>query len=173
MPEILWISHSRSRWPTAADLTGITSFTNLVHVQDDGTNTTGTPVEAQATDTDQLAILNVKSLTGSNQAGSALPNVLIGEILDYSIRIDIPVGTITNLKAVDILDHGLAFVGCNPSSPISSGTLVLAQNPCTTPSALTVQAEPITDLNPNSDDAGRHITFDFGQVENNSTPHRP
>jgi large repetitive protein len=153
---------------TAADLTGITSFPNTIHVQDDGTNTTGTPVEAQATDTDQLAILNVKSLTGSNQPGSAMPNVLIGEILDYAVRIDIPVGTITSLKAVDILDHGLAFVGCNPSSPISSGTLVLAQNPCTTPSALTVQAEPITDLNPNSDDAGRHITFDFGQVENNS-----
>jgi LPXTG-site transpeptidase (sortase) family protein len=94
--------------------------------------------------------------------------VLIGEILTYSIRIDIPVGTIANLKAVDVLDHGLAFVGCDPTTPISSGSLVLAQNPCTTPSALTVQAEPVTDTDPNSVEAGRRITFDFGTVQNNS-----
>ena len=94
--------------------------------------------------------------------------MLIGEILTYSIRIDIPVGTINNLKAVDILDHGLAFVGCDPTTPISSGSLVLTQNPCTTASALTVENEPVTDTNPASEDAGRHITFTFGQVQNTS-----
>ena len=149
-------------------LGGITSFTNTVHVQDDGSKTGGTPIESQGTDTDTVASANVKTLTNTNQVGSSTPNVLIGEILTYSIRIDIPVGTITDLKAVDVLDHGLAFLSCDPSTPISAGSLVLAQNPCTTPGALTVQAEPVTDTNPSSVDAGRHVTFDFGQVQNTS-----
>ncbi len=152
-----------------ASLGGITSFANSVHVEDDGTKTGGTPITSDDTDTDTLANTNVKSLIDSNQSGSSNPNVLIGEILTYSIRIDIPVGTINNLSAVDVLDHGLAFVGCAPTNPVSSGTLVLGQNPCTTPAALTVQAEPVTDTNPASEEAGRHITFNFGSVQNNGT----
>jgi LPXTG-site transpeptidase (sortase) family protein len=148
-----------------ATLGAITSLLNRVDVQDDGTNSTGSPVSDFDTYPNNIAVSNVKSLTGTNQGGSANPNVLIGEILNYSIRIDVPVGTINNLKAVDVLDHGLAFVGCDS---VSAGSLVLAQDPCTTPSALTVQAEPVTDTNPSSDDAGRHITFDFGQVQNTS-----
>lgn len=151
-----------------ASLGSITSFANIVDVQDDGSKTGGTPIKSQGTDTDQLANANIKSLTNTNQVDSATPKVLIGEILTYSIRIDIPVGTINNLKAVDILDHGLAFVGCDPTTPISSGTLVLTQNPCTTASALTIENEPVTDTNPASEDAGRHITFTFGQVQNTS-----
>ena len=149
-----------------ASLGSITSFVNTVHVQDDGSKTGGTPIESQDTDTDTLASTNVKTLTNTNQAGSATPNVLIGEILTYSIHIDIPVGTISDLKAVDVLDRGLAFVGCDATTPISSGSLVLAQNPCTTPSALTVQPEPTTSVD--TADAGRRITFDFGQVDNTS-----
>lgn len=159
----------RLRVADLASLAGITTFDNIVHVQDDGSKTGGTPLESEDTDTDTLATTNVKTLTSSNQAGSANPNVLIGEILTYSIRIEIPVGTINNLKAVDILDHGLAFVGCDPTTPIISGTLVLGQNPCVTSSALTVQAEPVTDIDPNSEDAGRRVTFDFGTVQNNGT----
>ncbi len=151
-----------------ASLGGITSFANTVHVEDDGTNTGGTPLESDDTDTDTLANTNVKTFTNSNQAGSTNPNVLIGEILTYSIQIDIPVGTINNLRAVDVLDHGLAFIDCDPATPISSGSLVLGQNPCTTSSALTVQAEPVTDIDPNSEEAGRRVTFSFGTVQNNS-----
>ncbi len=155
---------------TATQLAGppaITSLTNTVNVQDDGTHSAGVPVSASATDTDQIAISGVKVLAGTEQAGSTDPNVLIGEILDYSIHIDIPVGTIRDLKAVDILDHGLAFVDCGPT-PISAGALSIANNPCTDPSALTVQAEPTSDTDPASVNAGRHITFDFGQVINSS-----
>ncbi len=155
---------------TAAELLGppaITSLTNTVDVQDDGTHSKGGAlVTAHAADTDQIAATGVKTLTGTEQSGSTDPNVLIGEIIDYSIRIDIPTGTINNLKAVDILDHGLAFVGCSTTTPISSGSLILASNPCTDASALTVQAEPVTDVDPASDNAGRHITFNFGQVQN-------
>jgi LPXTG-site transpeptidase (sortase) family protein len=153
----------------AAGLGEITSFTNTVHVQDDGSHTTGTPVEARASDTDVLASSNIKTLTNTNQAASSTPNVLVGEILTYSIRLDVPVGTLTDLKVVDVLDHGLAFVGCDATTPISSGSLILGQDPCTTPGAITVQAEPTTDTNPVSADAGRHITFDFGTVQNNGS----
>jgi mucin-19 len=144
----------------------ITSITNQVTVQDDGSHGNGIPTQSSASDTDQITINSVKSLTGTDQTGSLTPKVLIGEILEYSVNIDIPSGTIESLQAVDILDHGLAFVGCDLTTPIVSGTLVLAQNPCTDPTALTVQAEPITDTDPTDEDAGRHITFDFGQVEN-------
>ncbi len=146
----------------------ITSITNQVTVQDDGSHSNGIPVQANASDTDQITINGVKSLTGTEQAGSLTPKVLIGEVLDYSINIDIPTGTIADLQAVDILDHGLAFVGCDLVAPVVSGILVIAQNPCTDPTALTVQAEPITDTDPASEEAGRHITFDFGQVQNTS-----
>ncbi|HVN15352.1 MAG TPA: sortase, partial [Anaerolineales bacterium] len=146
----------------------ITSITNQVHVQDDGTHSAGTPVQASASDTDQISFNGVKNLTGTEQAGSTTPNVLIGEILDYSINIDIPNGTINDLQAVDVLDHGLAFVGCDLTTPMVATNLNVAQNPCTDPTALTVQAEPITDVDPASDNAGRHITFDFGQVQNTS-----
>ncbi len=146
----------------------ITSITNQAHVQDDGTHSAGTPVQASASDTDQIAINGVKNLTGTEQAGSTTPNVLIGEILDYQINIDIPNGTINDLQAVDVLDRGLAFVGCDLTTPVVSTNLTIAQNPCTDPTALTVQAEPIIDTNPASDNAGRHITFDFGQVQNTS-----
>ncbi len=123
-------------------------------------------MQASASDTDQITVNGVKNLTGTEQSGSTTPKVLIGEILDYSINLDIPAGTINNLQAVDILDHGLAFVGCDLTTPVSSGSLILAQNPCTDPGALTVQAE--TDANPASENAGRHVTFDFGQVQNTS-----
>jgi LPXTG-site transpeptidase (sortase) family protein len=46
--------------------------------------------------------------------------------------------------------------------------LILATNPCTDPTALTVQAEPVTDVDPASVNAGRHVTFNFGQVQNTS-----
>ncbi|GAB4461397.1 MAG: hypothetical protein Kow0070_18910 [Anaerolineales bacterium] len=157
----------------AASLGSITSFTNTVHVQDDGSTTGGTPVESEDSDTDTLANTNVKALTGTNQAGSTTPNVLIGEILTYSIRIDVPVGTINNLVAVDVLDRGLAFVGCDPITPISAAGLTLGQDPCSTPGALTVQAEPVTDTDPASPNAGRRITFDFGSVQNTSGSIQP
>jgi LPXTG-site transpeptidase (sortase) family protein len=121
-----------------------------------------------ATDIDHLTNNGVKTLTGTEQPGSTGTNVLIGEIIDYQIRIDIPNGTVDNLKAVDVLDHGLAFVGCDLTTPITKGTLVLGKNPCTTFGNPTVQAEPVTDLDPASENAGRHITFDFGNVTNPS-----
>ncbi len=146
----------------------ITSVTNQVEVRDDGTHSGGVPVDATASDTDQITLIGVKNLSATEQAGSTMPEVLIGEILDYSVNIDIPNGTINDLRAVDILDHGLAFVGCDLTTPISAGTLTIAQNPCTDPTALTVQAEPVTDTNPASENTGRHITFDLGQVQNPS-----
>jgi LPXTG-site transpeptidase (sortase) family protein len=87
-------------------------------------------------------------------------------MLDYSISIDLPPGSIKNLQAVDTLDSGLAFVGCDLAAPVSSGTLVLGKNPCSDPGALTVRAVPASDTDPKSENAGRHINFNFGRVRN-------
>jgi mucin-19 len=146
----------------------ITAITNQVAVQDDGSHSGGIPVQDHASDIDQISINGVKSLTGTEQTGSATPKVLIGEILEYSINIDLPTGTIHDLQAVDLLDHGLAFIGCDPNAPVSAGALVLEKDPCSDPAALIVQAEPVTDTDPASENAGRRVTFDFGQVENAS-----
>lgn len=144
----------------------ITSLTNVVDVEDDGSHTGSVPLKGTDTDIDQVLISNVKALIATNQAGSADPHTLIGEILTYTIRIDIPSGTINNLKALDLLDHGLAFVSCDATNPITSTGLTLQHNPCTEPSFLKVQAIPVTDTNPKSENAGRRVTFNFGQVQN-------
>ncbi len=144
----------------------ITSLTNDAEAKDDGKTTGGTPLDSKDNDTDKILTSDVKSLTGTNQAGSTDPHVLIGEILTYTIKLDVPPGTITNLQAVDLLDHGLAFVGCDTTNPITSTGLTLQHNPCTEPADLKVQAIPVTDTNPKSENAGRRITFTFGQVQN-------
>ena len=144
----------------------ITTLTNDVDAKDDGKTTGGTPLDGKDRDIDRVLLSDVKSLTGTNQSGSTDPHVLIGEILTYTIKLDVPPGTIKNLQAVDLLDHGLAFVGCDATNPITSTGLTLLHNPCTDPAYLKVQAIPVTDTNPKSENAGRRATFTFGRVQN-------
>ena len=143
-----------------------TVITNNVHVEDDGTNTEGTPVEADASDSDQIAASGVKSLIDSDQPGSTLPNVLIGEILTYQINLTVPSGEMQHLKAVDTLDKGLAFVGCEIinagglSTSLSGGF----EDACNDPTNPTVSAFPAGMTG--TENLGRVITFDLGSVSN-------
>jgi LPXTG-site transpeptidase (sortase) family protein len=166
------------RVDSSADLTsaGITSAANFIHIQDDGTNTTGNPVEAQATDTDQIALASGKLRTGTEQSDSTDPQVLIGEIVDYSITMNIPAGTIDHLQAVDTLDSGLAFVDVtsiqvfNPDSDgagtaddgIYSSLMTFdGSGLCTNCTAGTISGS-----NPLVENEGGKLTFDFGQLIN-------
>jgi LPXTG-site transpeptidase (sortase) family protein len=141
------------------------SFTNTIEVED-----TTTGASDSDDDTDYLMTVNLKSLTDTSEAGSGTGTIVnpepvfIGEILEYTINIEVPSGTASNLQALDILDHGLAFVGC---TGISAGALTTSGNFTTACSSPTVEAEPTSSAN--TADQGRRVTFDLGNVTNSGT----
>jgi LPXTG-site transpeptidase (sortase) family protein len=146
------------------------SVTNTV-VAEDGN--TGQRDEDE--DTNQTAVQTGKALTDTNEPTSVTPSVAIGEILTYEISLDVPAGaTMTNLRALDVLDFGLAFVGC---VSINGGELLTTISPdinddptadfspaCNDPLNPTVMAEPIGNLD--LEHRGRRVLFDLGDVSN-------
>ncbi|RPH58353.1 MAG: sortase, partial [Chloroflexi bacterium] len=103
---------------------------------------------------------------GSSDNGSTTPKVLIGEILTYQISLDIPTGVMQNLTALDVLDHGLAFVRC---VSVDAGTLTTSlpggfPSACADPANPAISAEPVG--NTKQVDQGRRIKFTFGDVTN-------
>lgn len=128
-------------------------------------------------DLDIIATSNLKTITGadidvdpddpSHPAPPPLPNVLIGEVITYQISLDVPAGaTLTTLRALDILDLGLAFVGCinvdggNLTTDLTGGFT----DACNDPTNPTVQAEPVG--SPSAVNQGRRATFNLGNVTN-------
>ena len=132
------------------------------------------------------AILTIKppSITkvysGSNLPNTldtpAPPKVAIGEIINYTVTINVPEGTSTGVKLVDTLDAGLAFVKCvsvtaSPGLSNSIGTgAFLPAEVCDDP------ANPVNPINPaitatgsGNTAAGRVATWTFGDVVNSNT----
>ncbi len=105
----------------------------------------------------------------SHPAPPPLPRVLIGEVITYQISLDVPAGaTLTNLRALDLLDTGLAFVGC---VSVDGGALTTTlpggfADACNDPLNPTVQAEPLG--SPSAVNQGRRTNFDFGNITNPS-----
>ncbi|NMB90275.1 MAG: sortase, partial [Chloroflexi bacterium] len=147
------------------------SITNEVTVRD---NTSG--ASGQDTDTDNLATTEIKSLTGTSEAdsGSAPPaapadpeEVFIGEILTYTVHLNVPAGTMYNLKALDVMDPGLAFVRCVSITP---GTLTtdLAGGFAAACDSTPASTNPLVSAEPASStdtaDQGRRVSFDLGNV---------
>ncbi|MBP7228207.1 MAG: isopeptide-forming domain-containing fimbrial protein, partial [Longilinea sp.] len=108
-----------------------------------------------------------KQLVGTNQPFTTGNDVAIGEIVTYSVTVTVPEGTTSGVTLTDILDPGLAFVGCDSvvASSVdlttSIGTWATACNPPTNP---TVGPEPTGSVAPA--DQGRRLVFDFGTVTN-------
>jgi large repetitive protein len=89
-------------------------------------------------------------------------NVFIGEILTYQVKYTLYPGSVANLKLVDLLDEGLAFVRC---VSIDFDSIVPGSNPCASPT--------ITDVGPNGDvDKARQVEFDFGNATNPTSTSR-
>jgi uncharacterized repeat protein (TIGR01451 family)/fimbrial isopeptide formation D2 family protein len=98
-----------------------------------------------------------KTLTATNQDHTTDPNVAIGEIITYTVVVDIPEGVSENASLVDLLDPGLAFVGCTnitPSAGVATDVAGGFAGVCNNPSVA---------------NQGRSITFDLGAVTNNNT----
>jgi LPXTG-site transpeptidase (sortase) family protein len=143
------------------------SLTNTVSVED-----TNTGLSDSADDTDLILIdvNNGKSILDTNEPTTTLPNVAIGEIVTYQISIDVPASsTLTNLRALDVLDSGLAFVRCVRIDPGSLTTTLPGGfgDACNDPTNPTVAVEPIGD--PGQINQGRRIQFDLGSVSNSSS----
>ncbi|MCG2785105.1 MAG: isopeptide-forming domain-containing fimbrial protein [Anaerolineae bacterium] len=138
-------------------------------------------VTASATHTDVVADNRMKSLIGTIMAAgidpvtgvvipsvpdyTTTPEVAIGEILTYQISVDVPAGlTLTNLRALDTMDAGLAFVRC---VGITSGSLTTTlpggfTDACNAPVNPTVGREPLSSSSAYDD--GRRIEFTLGDV---------
>ncbi len=152
--------------PTAAGA----DITNTITATDGPTTTTDS-----GTDIDILTLDKTKALIGTDQTftpetPAALRPVAIGEILTYQITVDVPAGsTLTDLKALDILDAGLAFVRCVTVDPGSSGDLSTTlpggfSDACNAPTNPTVAREPIG--SPSATNDGRRMEFSLGDVTN-------
>ncbi len=150
---------------TLADA-AIASLVNTVSVADDGDSTDGDPVTDDDTDTDNIAVSNVKQLTATSEPDSTtspdsgFERVFIGETLTYQIQIILPPGTVTNLVATDTLEEGLAFDECTPT-----GVVVPTGVNVTLPGGVT-SACPDAGGDPRVTDDGHIVQFTFGTVEN-------
>ncbi|MBN1304062.1 MAG: DUF11 domain-containing protein [Anaerolineales bacterium] len=135
------------------------SITNSVTATDGNTNTTSTD-----DDTDNVAVTNTKALIDTNVAGSTTPQVFIGEVLTYQINLTVPVGSMNGLRALDVLDGGLAFDEClvvtvSNNNPIEFNTNLPGGFSDACPAAIG---------DPNVTNSGHNVIFDFGNVRNNS-----
>ncbi len=145
---------------------GVTQLDNVAEVQDDGSNGTDVnPGDNISHDTNTFSDAG-KQLTASDQAFSAPPNVAIGEILTYEVSLTIEPGQLDDLRLVDVLDRGLAFIDCQM---ISGADLVTAPVPLNQicASKRTIGKEPTASTN--AADLGRKMTLDFGTLNNTGT----
>jgi LPXTG-site transpeptidase (sortase) family protein len=149
-----------------------TQIINNVQVDDDhsnGVNTSTGDNKATASDTDGISF-PTKAIVGHDGPDITLPQVAIGEGLLYETTVQITPGTVTNLKLVDVLDHGLAFWKCDSIYATGSAT-GLTEDPGHTFADLCANATPTIESSDSIDltNAGRRIEFDFGTVGNTST----
>ncbi|HAV76569.1 MAG TPA: hypothetical protein DCX53_04355 [Anaerolineae bacterium] len=106
-----------------------------------------------------------KTLSGSNQTFTTNPQVAIGEVVEYTVTINIPPGVFTNARLVDTMDRGLSFMTC--STITESDPLLTTDVTGSFTGACS---------NPTVDDAGggttvdvdRRVTFNLGTLSNNS-----
>jgi LPXTG-site transpeptidase (sortase) family protein len=148
-------------------LTGVpgpTQIINNVQVDDDHSNGTinGNNI-ATASDTDGISF-PTKTIVGHDGPAITLPQVAIGEGLLYETTVQITPGTVTNLKLVDTLDHGLAFWKCvgiyGTGLNFDTAKLAFACSNSNKPTEYPVSVPP------NPENLGRQISFDLGTVTN-------
>jgi LPXTG-site transpeptidase (sortase) family protein len=149
-----------------------TQIINNVQVDDDhsnGVNPATSDNKATASDTDGISF-PTKAIMDHDGPDITLPNVAVGEGLLYETTVQITPGTVTNLKLVDTLDHGLAFWKCDSIYGTGSST-GLTEDPSHPFADVCSGATPTIEPSDSTDltNAGRHLELDFGTVSNTST----
>jgi fimbrial isopeptide formation D2 family protein/uncharacterized repeat protein (TIGR01451 family) len=102
-----------------------------------------------------------KVLTSTSVGNDANKTVTVGEILTYTVTITVPEGTTPNLKLVDTLDPGLAFVDV---VSIASSAGVTSSAGAFASSMGTISNVSSADI-----DKGRVLTANLGNVTNSNS----
>jgi LPXTG-site transpeptidase (sortase) family protein len=147
------------------------TLTNTITVTPPSDVTDMDPTNNSDDDTDNILAEFSKSLVATNQGFTPNSSVVIGEILTYEIIFTVHAGgTMSSLTLTDVLDRGLAFLGCESiatSDPAITTTLPGGfTDACNDPANPTVSTEPLDSLNPA--DPGRKIVFTLGDVSNSN-----
>jgi LPXTG-site transpeptidase (sortase) family protein len=104
-----------------------------------------------------------KSMTATSEPDSTGTLVFIGETLTYQIQLNIPAGTtMYSLKAVDVMEAGLAFDDC------IDATATNETNVTSTIGDLSLGC-PAASADADVTDDGHTATFDFGDLTNGGT----
>jgi len=102
----------------------------------------------------------------ANVANTSGNNVTIGEIVVYQIQASFAPGVYPAATITDILERGLAYVGCNQGDQ-SDGGLTIANFTNLCADHVLVSRYPAASASDVDD--GRQIVFDLGDVENTSS----
>ncbi len=147
----------------SASVTGTAGDSETDTVTASGTDDDGNAVSDS--DSATVTIVGVsKSIAGSSQTFTDLPDAAIGEILTYSVVLGSAPGTMVEMSLTDVMDRGLAFVACEsitPSSVSLTTSVGTFDDVCDSP---TVSEEP--GGSGAAADQGRRVSFDFGDVGN-------
>ena len=146
-----------------ADLVNTATLSNYA-------NTEGGPdfTSVDLTDTATVSIAGAslnKVITATDQAHTAGNNVVVGEIVEYTLTITMPEGLSSTVSLVDTLDSGMSFVAID-SITASSGDITTS----IAGGFANVQAGVVfSNVGGGVDNDGRRATFDFGNVTNVNT----
>ena len=145
---------------------GTGEIRNFVVVEDDGTNGDDpTPEDNSAEDRDLVSLMD-KIVISTNQDHTEQLDVAIGEIVRYQVNLLVAPGEVESLVFEDILDQGLAFVGCHEISTSPADVLLLPpgytlNGLCTTAA---IGHYPLDSTNVL--DNGRRMVINFGDIVN-------
>ncbi len=142
-----------------------TNLSNHTATGDEERNGTGNLNHYFAEDNAPATIENLsavsKTLTNTSVGNDASNTVTVGEILTYTVTITVPEGTTPDLKLLDTLDAGLAFVdvvSITPSNGVASSAGAFAPG-----------MGVISNASPADIDKGRVLTVNLGNVTNSNS----
>lgn len=139
---------------------------NTAVVSDDGTNGPDpTPDNNTSSDRDLISTSG-KTITGTSLADTQQNDIAVGETVSYQVTLDLAPGTTANLKLTDVVDPGLAFIGCT-AIQVDDET-ALALEPGFTLTGICNQAA-VSSVPAGSSETiaqGRQMVIDFGNVTN-------
>jgi fimbrial isopeptide formation D2 family protein/uncharacterized repeat protein (TIGR01451 family) len=145
------------------DLTNTVTLSNYA-------NTEGGP-DFTAVDLSDTAIVTIagaqlnKIITDTDQVSTTGNNVIIGEIVEYTLTISVPEGLSSTVSLVDNLDAGLAFIAID--------SIVASSGDITTDAvggyAGVASNVIFANVGGGADNDARRATFDFGNITNVNT----
>lgn len=147
----------------AATFTNTATLTNYA-------NTEGGPdfTAEDPTDTADVMVATAtvdKTITDTSETSTTGANLVVGEVVEYTVVITVPEGTTSSALLVDTLDAGLAFVGIN-SITIDSGDLTTDVGGGT---ATILSGAAFSNVGGGADNDARRVTMNFGNLTNVNT----